>query len=86
MIALPRLTHSRGRRRTRTRPAPRRSCRLKSRGSIPRDGFETAMVTRISDPYVAVRPKDRLGRTLGSPFLPSERPSEDLPYSTVGTR
>ena len=64
MIALPRPPHSRGGRRT--RPAQGRNCRLKLLGSIPRDGFETAMVVRTSDPYVAVRAKDRLGRTLGT--------------------
>jgi hypothetical protein len=39
---------------------------LKSLGSIPRDGFETAMVARTSDPYVAVRAKDPSGRVLGA--------------------
>ena len=39
---------------------------LKSLGAIARDGFETAMVVRTSAPYVAVRAKDRLGRTLGT--------------------
>jgi hypothetical protein len=29
--------------------------RLKSLGSVPRDGFETTMVVRTLDPYVAVR-------------------------------
>jgi outer membrane protein assembly factor BamB len=40
--------------------------KLKSLGSMPRDGFETAMVVRTSDPYVAVRAKDRSGRVLGT--------------------
>jgi outer membrane protein assembly factor BamB len=40
--------------------------KLKSLGSIPRDGFETAMVVRTSDPYVAARAKDRSGRVLGT--------------------
>ena len=40
--------------------------RLESLGEIPRNGFETAMVVRTSDPYVAVRAKDRSGRTLGT--------------------
>ena len=40
--------------------------KLKSLGSIPRDGFETAMVVRSTDPYVAARAKDRSGRVLGT--------------------
>ena len=44
-------------------PNPRK---LKSLGSIPRDGFETAMVVRSTDPYVAARAKDRSGRVLGT--------------------
>jgi len=44
----------------------RRAGRLESLGSIPRDGFETATVVRSTDPYVAVRAKDRLGRGLGT--------------------
>jgi hypothetical protein len=39
---------------------------LESLGSIPRDGFETAMLVRSSDPYVAVQARDRLGRVLGT--------------------
>jgi outer membrane protein assembly factor BamB len=46
--------------------AGRRPGRLKSLGSILRDGFETAMVVRTSDPYVAVRANDRSGRVLGT--------------------
>jgi outer membrane protein assembly factor BamB len=40
--------------------------RLESLGQVPRNGFETAMVVRTSDPYVAVRAKDRSGRALGT--------------------
>jgi hypothetical protein len=40
--------------------------RLKSVGSVPRDGFETSMLVRTFDPYVAVRAKDRLGQALGT--------------------
>ena len=40
--------------------------RLESVGSVPRDGFETAMLVQTSDPYVAVRARDRPGRTLGT--------------------
>jgi outer membrane protein assembly factor BamB len=39
---------------------------LKTLKSFPRDGFETAMSVRTSDPYVAVRAKDRSGRVLGT--------------------
>ena len=39
--------------------------RLKSLGSAPQDGFETAMVVRTLDPYVAVRAIHRSGRVLG---------------------
>ena len=31
-----------------------------------RDGFQTPMLVRTSDPYVTVRAKDRLGQTLGT--------------------
>jgi hypothetical protein len=34
--------------------------------SFPRDGFETAMLVQTSDPYVAVRAKDRFGQVLGA--------------------
>jgi hypothetical protein len=44
---------------------PRQS-RLESVGSVPRDGFETAMLVQTFDPYVAVRAKDRLGQPLGA--------------------
>ena len=40
--------------------------RLKSLGSVPQDGFETAMVVRTADPYIAVRAKERSGRVLGT--------------------
>ena len=39
---------------------------LEPLGSVPRDGFETAMLVQTSDPYVAVRAKDRSGRVLGT--------------------
>ena len=39
---------------------------LESLGSIPRDGFETAMLGRTAEPYVAVRAKDHLGQVLGT--------------------
>src|SRR5215216_5141790 len=39
--------------------------RLKSLGQVPMDGFETAMMVRSSDAYVAVRAKDRSGKVLG---------------------
>jgi Arylsulfotransferase (ASST) len=39
---------------------------LESLGSVPRDGFETAMLVQTSDPYVAVRARDRSGRVLGT--------------------
>jgi hypothetical protein len=35
-------------------------------GSIPRDGFETAMLVLTSEPFIAVQAKDRLGRLLGT--------------------
>jgi hypothetical protein len=41
--------------------------RLKSLGSVPQDGFETAMVVRTLDPYFAVRAIHRSGRELGTP-------------------
>ena len=40
--------------------------RLKELGEVPREGFETAMVVRTSEPYVGVRAKDRSGRVLGA--------------------
>jgi hypothetical protein len=35
-------------------------------GSVPREGFETAMLARTYEPYVAVRAKDRSGEILGT--------------------
>src|SRR5919107_206724 len=40
--------------------------RLKSLGSNPQDGFETAMLVRTSDSYVGVQAHDRSGRVLGA--------------------
>jgi hypothetical protein len=39
---------------------------LGSLGSVPREGFETTMLARTAEPYVAVRAKDGSGRTLGT--------------------
>jgi hypothetical protein len=39
---------------------------LQAQGSVPRNGFETAMLVRTAEPYVAVRSKDRSGRVLGT--------------------
>ena len=39
---------------------------LESVGSVPRNGFETSMVVKSSDRYVAVRAKDRSGSVLGT--------------------
>jgi hypothetical protein len=39
---------------------------LKSLGSAPRKGFETAISFATDEPYVAVRAKDRSGRNLGA--------------------
>jgi hypothetical protein len=44
---------------------PRQS-QLESVGSVPREGFETAMLVQTFDPYVAVLAKDRLGQPLGT--------------------
>ena len=38
---------------------------LESVGSVPHDGFETAILAQTSDPYVAVRAEDLSGRVLG---------------------
>jgi hypothetical protein len=35
-------------------------------GSVPRNGFETAMAVKTHHSYVAVRAKDRSGRVLGT--------------------
>jgi Arylsulfotransferase (ASST) len=40
--------------------------RLEPVGSVPWDGFETAMLVQTFDPYVAVRAKDRLDQPLGT--------------------
>lgn len=39
---------------------------LESVGSVARNGFETAMVVQTSEPYVAMRARDRSGRVLGN--------------------
>ena len=39
---------------------------LESLGSIPRDGFETAMLVQTSEPYFAVQARHRSGRVLGA--------------------
>src|SRR5829696_2613375 len=39
--------------------------RLEPLGSVTRDGFETAILARSAEPYVAVRDKDASGRTFG---------------------
>ena len=43
-----------------------REDRLKPLGSVPRDGFETAMVVRTNESYVRVRAKDSSGDILGT--------------------
>ena len=40
--------------------------RLKPLGTVPRDGFETALLARTTEPYVAVRAKESSGRVLGT--------------------
>jgi hypothetical protein len=39
---------------------------LEPLGSVSRDGFETALSARITEPYVAVRARDSSGRVLGT--------------------
>jgi Arylsulfotransferase (ASST) len=39
---------------------------LESLGSIPRDGFETAMLVQTSEPYIVVLAKHRSGQMLGA--------------------
>ena len=39
---------------------------LEPLGAVPRDGFETAMVARTPDRYVAVQARDRFGQTRGT--------------------
>jgi outer membrane protein assembly factor BamB len=46
--------------------AGERPDQLEPQGAVPRDGFETAMVARTSDRYVAVQARDRFGQTLGT--------------------
>jgi hypothetical protein len=48
---------------------------LEPLGSVPRDGFETAIFVQTSYPYVAVRAKHRSGRALGAsrPVKPESR-------------
>ena len=46
--------------------AGERPDQLESLGAVPRDGFETAMVARTPDRYVAVQARDRFGRTRGT--------------------
>ena len=38
---------------------------LESLGSVPREGFETAMLVQTSEPYIAVQARHRSGRVLG---------------------
>lgn len=42
-----------------------RQDQLKPLGAVPRDGFETAISARTTEPYVAVRAQDSSGRALG---------------------
>jgi len=46
--------------------AGERPDQLEPLGEVPRDGFETTMVARTPDRYVAVQARDRSGRTLGT--------------------
>ena len=39
---------------------------LETLGSIPRDGFETAMLVQTSEPCIAVQARHRSGRVLGT--------------------
>jgi len=43
-----------------------RQNRLEPLGSVPRNGFETAMVAQTTDAYVAVRARDSSGEVLGT--------------------
>jgi len=45
--------------------AGERPGRLRSLGSVPRNGFETAMLAQTSHPYFAVRAKESSGQVLG---------------------
>jgi hypothetical protein len=40
--------------------------RMEPLGSVPREGFETAMLAQTHGPYVAVRAKDPSGEILGT--------------------
>ena len=40
--------------------------RLRSVGSVARDGFETAIAVQTTEPYVSVRARDGSGRVLGT--------------------
>jgi hypothetical protein len=40
--------------------------RMRSLGSVPRDGFETAIAVHATEPYVGVRAKGHSGRVLGT--------------------
>ena len=44
-------------------PGPKK---LRPVGSVPREGFETAIMVHTTHPYVGVRAKDRSGRVLGA--------------------
>jgi hypothetical protein len=46
---------------------------LESLGSIPRDGFETAILVQTSEPYIAVQAKHRSGRILSTSQLVEAR-------------
>ena len=39
---------------------------LEPLGSVPRNGFETALSARTTEPYIAVRARDSSGRVLGT--------------------
>jgi hypothetical protein len=40
--------------------------RLETLGSVPRNGFETAISARTEEPHVAVQARDASGRILGT--------------------
>ena len=40
--------------------------RLESLGTVPREGFETAIKASTSEPYIGVQARDRAGRALGA--------------------
>jgi len=39
---------------------------MRGHGSVPRERFETALLARTAEPYVAVRAKHSSGRILGT--------------------